>query len=73
MVYTCGMDPLLDERLTELETKIDAIWRSVEKARKLFLITMWITIITVLLPLVIAIFVLPSLINSYVSTFDGLL
>ena len=50
-----------------LEEKIDAIYRSVEKTRKYFLITMWITVILFVLPLIGLLFVIPAFIRSYSS------
>lgn len=67
------MENELLAKIEAQEAKLDKIFSSVEKTRKYLLTTMWITIIMVVLPLVIAIFVVPMFINSYMSAFEGLL
>ena len=49
----------------ELEKKLDAIWRSVEKTRKYFLWTLIITLVTFVLPLIILIIFIPKVISVY--------
>lgn len=61
------------KRLEAQEAKLDAIVVSVEKTRKYLLISMWVTIVMLVLPLLIGIFVVPIFINSYVSSFEGLI
>ncbi|MEK7514567.1 MAG: hypothetical protein AAB587_01985 [Patescibacteria group bacterium] len=67
------MENELLERIKQQEIKIDAIWKSVEKTRKYFLMIMWVSIILFVLPLIGIIFVLPSFLNSYLGSFNGLL
>ena len=55
------------------EAKIDAIYKSVEKTRKYFQLIMWITIVTVVLPLIALVIGLPIFISSYMSSFEGLI
>jgi type II secretory pathway component PulF len=62
----------LIKKLAEQELKIDAIYKSVEKTRKYFLIAVWATIIAVVLPLIGLIFVIPSFISTYTSTLSSL-
>jgi len=50
-----------------LETKIDAIYESVEKTRKYFMWTLIITVALVVLPLIGLMFVLPSFIQGMTS------
>lgn len=66
------MDQELIKKIEEQGLKIDAIYQSVEKTRKYFLIVAWITVATVVLPLIILAFVLPSFISTYVDTLSGL-
>ncbi len=61
-----GFDP----KLQEMNAKIDAIWKSVEKTRKYHLVTMWLTIVFLVVPLVAAMFVLPMFLTSYVGSYD---
>lgn len=67
------MDPQLKETIDRIEEKINAVYDSVEKTRKYFLIIMWLTIAVVVLPAIGLIFVLPSFIDSYTKALDGLL
>jgi len=63
------MDEEIKKRLDLQDELLRKIYISVEKTRKYFLITVIITIITIVLPLIALIFVLPWLINTYMSTF----
>lgn len=67
------MEQEILKKLEEQEKKIDEIHTVTEKIRKYFLISMWLTIIFFVLPLVVLVFMLPILINSYLSMFSGLL
>lgn len=67
------MTPDIQEQLKAQQERLDAIWRSVEKTRKMFLVTMWATIITFVLPLIIMLFVLPYFIHTLTSSYSGLL
>ena len=60
------------EKLKEQDKKIEAIWHSVEKSRKYFLIMAWITVGAIVLPLIGLIFALPSFLSTYTGTLDGL-
>jgi TRAP-type mannitol/chloroaromatic compound transport system permease small subunit len=65
-----------NEILAKIEAqnvKIDAIYTSVEKTRKYFLTTMWITIILFALPILGLIIVVPMFISSYMNSFQGLM
>lgn len=61
----------LEERLDEQAKKIDAIYASVEKTRKYFLVMLWITAIAVVLPLIGIAAVIPSFLDSYVQALSG--
>jgi uncharacterized membrane protein YjjP (DUF1212 family) len=64
------------ELLQRLEAKLDAVYQSVEKTRKYFLVVMWVTIAMVVLPLIGLVFAIPTFISTYTSTMqslDGLL
>ncbi len=66
------MEEDLQKKIEEQGIKIDAIYKSVEKTRKYFLMIIWITVIAVVLPLVAMAFVLPSFINTYTSTLNSI-
>jgi hypothetical protein len=61
------------EKLNAQDAQIQAIYASVEKTRKYLLISMWVTIGITALPLLIGIIVVPMLLSSYLTTFEGLL
>lgn len=60
-------------RLDAQQAKIDAIYTSVEKTRKYFQIILWVTLATVLLPMLGLLFAVPMFMSSYMSSFDGLI
>ncbi len=65
-----------NEILAKIEaqsTKLDAIFVSVEKTRKYFQFIMWVTVITVLLPLLGLVIGIPIFLNSFMGQFSGLL
>jgi hypothetical protein len=66
------MDQELQKRLEELEAKVDAVYQSVEKTRKYFLIITWITIAAIVLPIIGLAFALPAFITNYTSALGGL-
>lgn len=67
------MDADIKAQLKAHEEKLDAIYRSVEKTRKYFLIIIWATIIMVVVPAIGLIFAIPRFIDTYTSTLNGLL
>ncbi|MDD2934881.1 MAG: hypothetical protein PHX25_00205 [Candidatus Pacebacteria bacterium] len=67
------MDQELKNKIEELEKKIDAVYQSVEKMRKYFLLIFWITLVTFVLPLILMMFVVPMFMKNYISSFQGLL
>ncbi|PIZ86275.1 hypothetical protein COX94_00680 [Candidatus Nomurabacteria bacterium CG_4_10_14_0_2_um_filter_33_9] len=66
------MDQELNKKIEEQGLKIDAIYESVEKTRKYFLMIIWITVLGVVLPLVGLAFVLPSFLSNYIDSFSSL-
>ncbi len=54
------MDTELQKRIETIEKKLDAIYVSAEKTRKYFLWTIIATIVTLVLPLIGLMFVLPQ-------------
>ncbi len=71
-MYNINMDPELNKKIELLEGKIDAIYQSVEKTRRYFLIITWVTILGIVLPLIGLAFTLPSFMTSYVDTLSGI-
>ena len=67
------MENEIIEKIKEHDAKLDAIWGSVEKTRKYFLVMMWISIAVVVLPLIGLVFVVPMFINTYMGALDGLI
>lgn len=66
------MDQELNKKIEEQGVKIDAIYKSVEKTRKYFLMIMWITVLAVVIPMVGLVFVIPSFLSNYTSTLNDL-
>lgn len=65
------MDTEIKSKLDEQTAKIDKLYSSVEKMRKYFLITLWVTILIIVLPLIGLILIIPSFLNSYTSALSG--
>jgi hypothetical protein len=61
------------QKIDAQEAKIEAIYVSVEKTRKYFLVTMWITIILFVLPLLGMLVAIPMFIRAYLGAFEGLI
>ncbi len=61
------------ERLKAQEAKIEAIYESVEKTRKYFLVVMWVTIALVVLPAIGLLFALPAFLATYTTSLEGLI
>lgn len=66
------MDPELAKRLDEQDKKLDAIYKSVEKTRRYFLIITWITVIAIVLPLIGLLFAVPSFMKNYVDPLSSM-
>jgi len=62
----------IEEKIKEMENKIDKIYVSVEKTRKYFFWTMVITIILFVLPLIGLVFAVPSFIKNYTAPLQGM-
>lgn len=62
----------LQKKIEEQGIKIDAIYKSVEKTRKYFLMMIWITVLAIVLPLIGLAFVIPSFLSNYTSALGGL-
>jgi len=67
-----AMQPDIFQKVDALEKKIDAIYVSVEKTRKLFLWTTIVTVAIFVLPLIALGFILPSFLGNYVGQINSL-
>lgn len=67
------MEQELISRLDEQDRKLSEIKDSVEKTRRYFLWTLIATAVTVLLPLLALVFLVPWLLGTLSSSFGGLL
>jgi len=63
----------LFQTIKEQGAKLDAIWKSVEKTRKYFLVIIWVTVILFVLPLAGLVFIIPQFLDVYLGSFNGLL
>lgn len=66
------MDQETQNKIAELEAKMDAIYKSVEQTRKMILWTAIITAAVIILPLIAMAFILPSFVNNYIETLNSL-
>ncbi|MEK7200784.1 MAG: hypothetical protein AAB672_01495 [Patescibacteria group bacterium] len=64
------MDQETKNKIEELDKKINAIYESVEKTRKIIMWTGIITIAVIVLPLIAMMFVIPSFIGNYTDTIN---
>jgi t-SNARE complex subunit (syntaxin) len=65
------MEQELQKKIEEQGVKIDAIYKSVEKTRKYFLIIIWVTVIAVIIPIIGLLFAIPAFMNNYVNVLGG--
>ncbi|MEK7173072.1 MAG: hypothetical protein AAB723_03115 [Patescibacteria group bacterium] len=65
------MDEIL-QKLAEQEAKIDTIYKSVEKTRKYFLVTLIVSAAFIILPLIALAFVIPSFLKNITGSGLGL-
>jgi type IV secretory pathway component VirB8 len=67
------MDQELLNKFEQQEKKIDAIYVSVEKTRKYFQWTLIITVLTIVLPIIAIIILLPWIMGTFSAAYSGLL
>ncbi len=65
------MENDVTQRLATLETKIDAIYLSVEKTRKYFFWTMIVTLVLFIVPLIGLVFAIPTFMSGYIGGMDN--
>lgn len=56
-----------------LEQKIDHLQKTVNQVRRYFLISTIITVVIFVLPLIVMIFAIPYIINTYSNLYEGLI
>ena len=66
------MELNIDQKLDEINKKVEAVYVSVEKTRKYFKWTMIITIALFVIPLIGLILVIPSFMTNYVGQIQSL-
>lgn len=62
----------IETKLSELSQKLDAVYVSVEKTRKYLLWTLIGTVAAFVLPLLAALFIVPSFLSQYSATINSL-
>lgn len=62
-----------ETKLAELSQKLDAVYVSVEKTRKYLLWTLIGTVVAFVLPLIAALFIVPSFLSQYSATLNSLI
>ena len=68
--YNLFMDQEIQNKIAGLEKKMDEIYVSVEKTRKMIMWTGIITAAIIILPLIGLLFVIPSFISNYADTLN---
>ena len=66
------MNEEIQKKFDDQNIKLDAIYKSVEKTRKYFLRIIWITVITLVLPIIGLFFAIPKFLAVYTDTFSTL-
>jgi hypothetical protein len=61
------------QQLDELELKISQIHASVKKTERYMKITFWSTVALVVLPMIIAVVIVPIVLSKYAAMYEGLL
>lgn len=61
-----------EERLADIEKKIDAIYETTEKTRKYLFWTLVVTVAVIVLPAIGLIFAVPSFLSTYNETLNSL-
>lgn len=61
----------IEAAIEEQNTKLDAIYHSVEKTRRAFQMVVWVTIATVAIPLLLLLLAIPALMKS-LSAFSAI-
>jgi len=64
------MENDVSQKFEAQEKKLDEIYKSVEKTRKYFLWTLIVTVVTILLPLVALVFVIPWFLKIITSAYS---
>lgn len=67
------MDQNIQNKIAELDKKVDAVYKSVEQTRKIIFWTAVVTAAVIVLPLIGMLFVIPSFINTYTTALNGLM
>lgn len=62
-----SMEPDIKTKLDELGQKVSAVYESVEKTRKYFLVIVWVTVLGLVLPAIGLIFAIPMFMSSYMG------
>lgn len=62
-----------EQKVSELEKKIDQIYVSVEKTRKYFLWTVIVTLVAFVLPLIGLLFAIPYFLNTLLGGYGDVL
>lgn len=69
MVLYTDME-ISEERLAQLEARMEQTYLSTEKTRKYILSMLIITVVTIVLPLIAAIFIVPMALNSLLGAYS---
>jgi len=66
------MEEELYKKLADMETKINEMYKVINMAKKMFIWSSVISLLLFIIPLIILIFVLPSMFDTLTSAYSGL-
>jgi hypothetical protein len=67
------MDEQLQQKIEDMEVKINEIHHTIAATKKMFMWSLVISVLLFLIPLVILIFLLPSMLSTISGAYSGLL
>ncbi len=59
--------------ITAQSEKIDALEQTLRMVQRYFLISVWVTVIAFMLPLLLLLFIIPIFLNRYLTTIQSLM
>ena len=67
------MDEKLYKKIEDMDTKINHIHQTIATTKKMFVWSLVITLLLFVIPIIILIFILPSMMNTIMGSYSGLL
>lgn len=67
------MDEQLYKKIEGMEVKINEMYKTIATAKKMFMWSLIITAVLFIIPLIILMFILPSMMETIMGSYSGLL